>query len=135
MLVATALHPAINKFDMSSIRMIFCGAAPLSIGLIDKVKRKLAERGNSTVSLIQGYVAYHYIGDRLLTISHRYGLTETSPGGLLMLLEESAHAATCGRPSPGAELRLVDDDEVDAIPEANGEVKGELWIRGPMIMR
>ena len=59
-----------------------------------------------------------------------YGLTETSPVVTLNVPQEH-RAGSVGKPVPGAEFRLIDDDGNAA---ASGQ-SGEIWVRGPMIMK
>jgi acyl-CoA synthetase (AMP-forming)/AMP-acid ligase II len=116
-LLGLTLHPAVNKYDMRSVEIFFSGAAPLSAGLVKKVKEKFASRGNTHVFVTQGF-----------------GLTETSP--TMMFLEgpdSDAKAGSCGRLIPNLEARLVDDDENDIQPGPKN--RGELWVRGKSIMK
>lgn len=52
-----AKHPIIDQYDLSSLRLVICGAAPLGAELSQQVKKRL-----TTMIVKQGY-----------------GLTETSP--------------------------------------------------------
>lgn len=45
-----AKHPLVMKYDMSSVRDIICGAAPLSVDIAKQVKRRLPH-----VNIRQGY--------------------------------------------------------------------------------
>lgn len=64
------------------------------------------------------------------TIHEGYGLTETSP--VVSLNTPTDHRpGSVGRPVPGARVQVADDDGTP-LP-AGGE--GEVWIRGPMVMR
>ncbi|KAF8338789.1 AMP binding protein [Cantharellus anzutake] len=105
-LLGLTLHPAANKYDLRTIKTLFSGAAPLSAGLVKRVKQKFISRGNHDAVITQGY-----------------GLTETSPTAIwfLRLL------------LPNLEVRLVDDDEKDVPPGPDS--RGELWIRGKIIMK
>ena len=61
-------------------------------------------------------------------------MTELSPAALAMLPQEGAeNAGAAGRLLPNLQARLVDDDEND-LPESEESV-GELWIRGPTVMK
>lgn len=104
-----ARHPLVDRYDLGSLKVITSAAAPLSAELA----RTCAARLNCVVT--QGY-----------------GLTETSPA----ILVDSDQAAavtpgTVGRLVPNTEARLVDDSGRDVAP---GE-SGELWVRGPQVMR
>lgn len=57
-----------------------------------------------------------------------YGLTEAAPGVSSTVVSGRAKPGSVGRPFPGIEVRLVDDDGDDLDP-ADGD-PGEIWIRG-----
>src|SRR4051794_16686663 len=59
-----------------------------------------------------------------------YGLTETI-GPIAFNVPGQRRPGSVGRPIPGAEVRLADDD---GNPVGQGQV-GEVWLRGPMIMK
>jgi long-chain acyl-CoA synthetase len=59
-----------------------------------------------------------------------YGLTETSPIVALNTPQEH-RAGSVGKPVPGVTIKIVDDD---GKPVAPGAV-GEIWLKGPMIMK
>lgn len=62
-----------------------------------------------------------------------YGLTETS-GGVFRTMgpEETRRWGSVGRLSRGFEAKIVDPQTGDALPPCR---EGELWIRGPSIMK
>ena len=61
-------------------------------------------------------------------------MTELSPAALAMMPSEGfENAGTAGRLLPNLEARLVGDDGND-LPESEESV-GELWIRGPTVMK
>jgi len=64
------------------------------------------------------------------TLVQGYGLTETSPV-VSIDLPWSHRAGTVGRPIPGVEVTAHDDA---GRPLPSGET-GELWVRGPTVMR
>jgi acyl-CoA synthetase (AMP-forming)/AMP-acid ligase II len=118
-LVVLARHPAVDQYDLSSIRMIFSGAAPLGAALSRQVLQRLLSKRN---------------GDRSVDILQGYGLTETSPTVTLMT---SAHGlrklGSVGLLLPNLEARLVLD--TDGLADAKEGESGELWIRGPSVMK
>ncbi len=59
-----------------------------------------------------------------------YGLTETSPV-VALNIPGDYRDGTVGRAVPGAEIRIVDEA---ANPLPTGEI-GEIWLRGPMVMK
>ena len=61
-------------------------------------------------------------------------MTELSPAALAMLPSEGIESlGAAGRLLPNLEARLVDSDGND-VPEGEESV-GELWIRGPTVMK
>ena len=64
------------------------------------------------------------------TLFEGYGLTETSPVISLNVPKEH-RAGSVGKPVPGAQFKLTDDD---GNPAPDGQ-SGEIWVRGPMIMK
>ncbi|MGH9213574.1 MAG: acyl-CoA synthetase [Acidimicrobiales bacterium] len=99
--------PTWETADLSSLRRVLCGGAPVPLATI----RTYLERG---VVFLQGY-----------------GMTETSPGALFLGAERAADkAGTAGVPSFFTDVRVV---RPDGEPVEPGE-KGEVVIAGPNIM-
>lgn len=106
--LALAKHPLIDTFDLSSLKQVFSGAAPLGAELANEA----AERIDCEV--VQGY-----------------GMTELSPVTHLTLMG-GFKPGTCGVTLPNTECRIVDVEE-GADQEVGGV--GELWVRGPQVMK
>jgi acyl-CoA synthetase (AMP-forming)/AMP-acid ligase II len=106
--LALGKHPAVEGRDLSALRTIMSGAAPLGADLAEQV----AARVDATV--IQGY-----------------GLTETSPVTHLLRPHGEHRPGSIGQPLPNTECRVVDPETGEDVDE--GE-RGELWIRGPQVM-
>ena len=66
-----------------------------------------------------------------VTIWEGYGLSETSPGLTTTAIGGIAKPGSVGRPLPGVELRLLDEDEEDV---EDGD-PGEIVVRGPNVFR
>lgn len=112
MLVVFARHPAIQKHNLTSLEILFSGAAPLGAELVSTVMKRMKGVGVN-VNIPQGY-----------------GLTETSPTVFLLPVPDaSSHIGTAGVLLPNLEVRLVSEAHTD-IPGA-----GEVWVRGPTIMK
>ncbi|GAA1964795.1 long-chain fatty acid--CoA ligase [Amycolatopsis minnesotensis] len=105
---AIAAHARWPEADLSSVRALLCGGAPVPIGTI----RRYLDRG---LSFVQGY-----------------GMTETSPGALVL---DRAHAqakiGSAGVPSFFTDVRVVSPDGERAPAGAHGEV----IVSGPNVMR
>ena len=63
-------------------------------------------------------------------IAEGYGLTETSPVVSFNPLSGDVRLGSIGVPSPGTDVRLVQDDG----QEAPVGQPGEIWVRGPQVM-
>lgn len=107
-ILALAKHPIVDQYDLSSVRQVFSGAAPLGGELGEAAAKRLG------ASVAQGY-----------------GMTELSPVSHA-IREGDERAGSVGTLVCGTEARLVDPDTgADAAP---GE-PGEVWIRGPQVMK
>ncbi|KAM1423471.1 hypothetical protein TB2_015715 [Malus domestica] len=99
------------KYDLSSLRWVLSGGAPLSKEVIEGFLEKYP-----MVSILQGY-----------------GLTEsTGVGASTDSLEESRKYGTAGLLSASMEAMIVDPDS--GHPLATNKT-GELWLKGPTIMK
>jgi acyl-CoA synthetase (AMP-forming)/AMP-acid ligase II len=107
--LALTKHPSVAGYDLSQVRAIFSGAAPLGDELSD------ACRARFNCQMWQGY-----------------GLTETSPVAL-STPPDAAKPGSVGVAAPNTEICLV-DTETGAVVTAPGQ-RGEVWIRGPQVMQ
>ena len=106
--LALAKHPAVDERDLSSIKTLMSGAAPLGAELADKVAERL------DCNVIQGY-----------------GMTETSPVTHIVRPDGENRAGSIGQELEDTECRIVD---VESGEDAAEGERGELWIRGPQVM-
>jgi fatty-acyl-CoA synthase len=99
--------PEFAAADLSSVRLLICGGAPVPETLI----ARYGERG---IAFVQGY-----------------GLTETAPLALILRTDEaSVKIGAAGHPVlPLSDVRLVDAEN---NPVAPGE-RGEICVRGPQV--
>jgi acyl-CoA synthetase (AMP-forming)/AMP-acid ligase II len=105
-------HPAVAQFDLSSVRLVFSGAAPLGEDLARALGDKLG------CPVVQGY-----------------GMTEASPVTHLSPTRNAPlKPGSAGKIVPSTEVKIV---EVESGRDAELPVgkEGELWIRGPQIMK
>ena len=105
-----AKSPLVDQFDLSSVRTIFCGAAPLGKELSIEACDRIG------CPVVQGY-----------------GMTEASPvTHLSSLVLENSREGSIGKVIPETEVRVVD---VESGRDCTQGEDGELWIRGPQIMK
>ncbi|QJT02425.1 4-coumarate--CoA ligase family protein [Streptomyces asoensis] len=111
--LALAKHPAVTRYDLSSLRYVVSAAAPLDADLAAACSGRL----------------------NLPPVGQAYGMTELSPGTHVVPLDamRDAPAGTVGKLIAGTEMRIVSLDDPDKDLEA-GEA-GEILIRGPQIMK
>ncbi len=106
--LAMAKHPLVDQFDLSALRYLFSGAAPLGASLAEAAAARLG------VACEQGY-----------------GMTEMSPVSHCSRKGEGRPGAS-GTPIPGTECRIVDPATMTDVPRGG---EGELWVRGPQVMK
>lgn len=113
--------PDIDQYDLSSLRLILSGGAPIAQEVVRKVIQKFGS-------------------DYIQT----YGLTETSPFLTMSILKDEMkhlpfedrlrYKMTTGRPFRNVELKIVKEDMSEVVPDGNdvGEIiaKGETVTPG-----
>ncbi|HVF20221.1 MAG TPA: AMP-binding protein [Mycobacteriales bacterium] len=105
MYVAWSMLPDLGD-AFSTVRLAVSGAAPLPAEVLGRILD----------------VTGHHVFEG-------YGLTETAPVLTTTLMSQVAKPDSIGRPIPGVELRLVDDDGDE--PEEGDP--GEIVVRGPNV--
>jgi len=106
--LALAKHPVVDKYDLSSLRLIISGAAPLGADVAEACARRIK-----------------------CDVQQGYGLTETSPVTHVNL-KDPERFASIGPLLPNTECRIVDPATGKDV--ATNE-RGEVWIRGPQVMQ
>jgi acyl-CoA synthetase (AMP-forming)/AMP-acid ligase II len=103
-------NPAVDQVDLSNVRLVFSGAAPLGEGIARQLSTKLG------CPVVQGY-----------------GMTEASPVTHLSPTRDApTKPGSIGLVVPNTEVRLAAVDTGDDVRPGQ---EGELWIRGPQIMK
>ena len=106
--LALAKHPLVDQYDLSSVRQLFSGAAPLGGEIADAAAKRLG-----------------------CTVAQGYGMTELSPV-CHSIPEGDYRAGSVGTLVANTEARIVDPESGEDV--ADGQ-PGELWIRGPQVMK
>jgi long-chain acyl-CoA synthetase len=103
-------HPALGKYDLSSLESISYGGAPAAAELVARLKEKFPKSVPGT----------------------GWGMTEVSGGFTGHQAEDyEARPASCGPAFPVGDIRIVD---AAGKPLPPGGV-GELWVKGPSIVK
>jgi long-chain acyl-CoA synthetase len=103
-------HPALSKYDLSSLEGIAYGGAPAAAELVRKLKEKFPASAPAT----------------------GWGMTEVSGAFTAHQGEDyELRPDSCGPPLPVGEMKIVDADG-NELP-AGGV--GELWVKGPNVVR
>jgi acyl-CoA synthetase (AMP-forming)/AMP-acid ligase II len=122
--LALAKHPLVDTYDLSSLRSILSGAAPLDEGLALAAQERLRKGADTGVTVAQGYGM-----TELSPVSHTSPDEGHEPPGAA---GHEVPKGSVGYAIPNTECRLIDPGTgEDAAP---GE-RGELWVRGPQVMK
>ncbi|PVH74778.1 putative 4-coumarate--CoA ligase 1 [Cadophora sp. DSE1049] len=100
-----AKNPAVDDYDLSSLRMITSGAAPLTKELIYAVKKRLGTE-----------------------VKQAYGLSETSPATHIQKQWDDG-LGSCGPPLPNQTIKFMSAEGVE-VPQGK---EGEVWVKGPNV--
>ena len=106
--LALAKQPMVDDYDLSSLRVVMSGAAPLGADLAEEAGQRIGAK------VFQGYGM-----TELSPVTHVCPVDDSRPGSIGVLL-------------PNIEARLVDFGTGDDVAEG---AEGELWLRGPMVMK
>ena len=107
-MLALAKHPMVGEFDTSSLKVIFCGAAPLSGEVEEQVRKRLPN----------------------IVVKQAYGMTEAAPA-IHVSITSNAKTGSVGFLLPSMEARVLDTETGKDL--AVGE-DGEIIVRGPNLM-
>ncbi|KAL2817589.1 hypothetical protein BJX63DRAFT_419540 [Aspergillus granulosus] len=99
-------RPETSRYDLSSVRNILCGAAPLSRDLQNSIQTRFG------INVVQGW-----------------GMTEVTCGAIHVPGGNYDESGSVGFLDPNCEAKLLDEEANPVLP---GE-PGELYIRGPNV--
>jgi long-chain acyl-CoA synthetase len=111
-LVAIVNHPRVRHFDLSSVRVISVGSAPVPVELLRKVKELMPD----------------------CTIIEQWGLTEAAIIGTSNPVHGVIKIGSAGLPCPSVEIKIVDSITGKDLPSGEENV-GEIVLRSRKIIK
>jgi long-chain acyl-CoA synthetase len=111
MYIGIVNHPNVAEYDLRSIKACLSGSAPLPVEVQIRFNELTGGR------LIEGF-----------------GMTELSPVSHANPLHGVSKNGSVGIPLPNTEAKIVDLESGQDIP-IGSETSGELWVRGPQVMK
>ncbi|KAK6737611.1 hypothetical protein RB195_019989 [Necator americanus] len=109
-MVFLAKHPVCDQYDLSSVKLIVCGAAPAGKDICEELSKKY-----SNIKYIQ----------------QGYGLTECTMASHLPDLKNNVPFGSVGKISPNLCLKIIDPSTEKEVPPG---MSGEICIKGPTVM-
>ncbi|XP_053613402.1 uncharacterized protein LOC128676951 [Plodia interpunctella] len=107
--VFLAKDPLVEKYDLSSLHEVWCGAAPLSVELQKAIIKRTG----------------------LDFIKQGYGLTEVTQA-CCVDVTGADKVGSCGTPAPGMKIKVID---IETGQKLGPHQEGELWIKSPLRMK
>ncbi|TGZ46387.1 luciferin 4-monooxygenase [Temnothorax longispinosus] len=107
-----AKHPLVDKYDLSSVKAVWSGAAPLS----KEIQKAVAKRLNIT------------------EVKQGYGLTETTLA-VLRSPDDNAKPGSVGVLVPGTSAKVIPIEEYETDKALGPNCTGELCFKGDLIMK
>lgn len=101
-------NPLVKNYDLSCIKEIRSGAAPMG----EEMEKELKNRFN------------------VFNVSQAFGMTETTLG-VLITPPGKSKPGSCGTVAPGMMAKVINEAGVPQGPYSNGEI----CVKGPMIMK
>ncbi|EXJ93282.1 4-coumarate-CoA ligase [Capronia coronata CBS 617.96] len=111
--VLLAKHPAVVKYDLSSVENVGSGAAPLGREVSEQVERRLGNR---------------------LNMKQGWGMTECTCSLLGWDPNKISTTNSVGEPNANCEAKIMTEDGTEVTTRGPSAV-GELWCRGPNVMK
>ncbi len=128
--------PALIKDIKKHNITVFVGVNTLFNALVNRDDFKTIDFSHWKLALGGGMAVQKAVADKWKTVTgipivEAYGLTEASPGVTINPINITAYTGSIGLPIPSTEIEIRDDEGKEA---AIGQ-PGELWIKGPQVMK
>lgn len=108
--LALSKHPVVDNYDLSKLKTIFSGAAPLDEHLTRACMQRLA-----------------------CDVRQGYGMTETSPVTHSSPVDPAqVKFGSVGVPAPNTECKIIDLETGESL---GSKKEGEVCVRGPQVMK
>lgn len=104
-----ATDPIVDKYDISCMKYMLSGAAPLGPELQGRLRKRLG-----------------------CHVTQAYGMTESSPTSHYGPYDQP-RPGSCGKLLPNVQGRIVDPVTMKDVENIGDE--GEIWMKGPIIMK
>ncbi|KAK4940278.1 hypothetical protein LTR10_019598 [Elasticomyces elasticus] len=112
--VLLAKHPAVENYDLSAVERIGCGAAPLGRDTSVQIEKRIG---------------------RGLNMKQGWGMTECTCSLLGWDYDAISTSAAVGEPIANCEAKIMSEDGTHEITTRGPSSVGELWCRGPNVMK
>lgn len=127
--------PAFVKLLRKTRFTVFPGLNTLFNGLMNNPDFTKIDFSNLKISVAGGMALQRPVAERWMKMTNTpivegYGLTETSPVASCNPIDGTDKIGSIGLPLPSTEIKLVDEDGKESLTGP-----GEIWIRGPQVMR
>ncbi|WP_433733212.1 fatty acyl-AMP ligase [Nocardia sp. CA-129566] len=122
LLVRRVSDEQLAELDLSAWRIALCGAEPVRERTMTATVERFAPAGLRPTIFRPAY------GLAEATLLASVGSVEAAP--VYLDCGGSARLVSCGSPAPGLDIRIVDPDTREQLPDS---MIGEIWIRGESV--
>lgn len=131
LMVFMAKHPLVDKFNMTSLKELYCGAAPLSREVEEAVLKRLPLLEVRSNVVHYGCIIIKYPIYPPQCIRQGYGMSETTLGVITCSLQKTKPGSV-GVLEPGVYCKIIDPDTGKILGPFQS---GEMCFKGSIIMK